>query len=136
MRGPTERCPTLNGYDTHAAGIQLNCQNSRTTVCAFSYVSCFLSQCEVSCVVYTSLVTFNVWLKKIIVRCSFHMVAERRSEGALDAMPSSEGLVQLRTRTYLGLEPYLPASKRRWCREFVEMKIRNLQSLLVCPIIL
>ena len=30
---------------------------------------------------------------EIIVRRSFHMVAERRSEGALDAMPSSEGLV-------------------------------------------
>ena len=22
MREPTERCPTLNGYDTHAAGIE------------------------------------------------------------------------------------------------------------------
>ena len=42
---------------------------------------------------YTSLVTFNVWLKKRIVRCSFHMVAERRSQGTLDAMPSSEGLI-------------------------------------------
>ena len=31
---------------------------------------------------------------------------------------------------------YLPASKRSLCREFVEMKIRNLQSLLVCTIIL
>ena len=27
------------------------------------------------------------------IRCSFHMVAEPRSEGALDAMPSSDGLV-------------------------------------------
>ena len=41
-------------------------------MCAFSNVSCLLGQCEVSCVVYTSLVTFNVWLKKTIVRCSFH----------------------------------------------------------------
>ena len=38
--------------------------------------------------------------------------------------------------TYLGLEPYLPASKGCWRREFVKVKIRNLQSLLVCPIIL
>ena len=37
-------------------------------------------------------------------------------------------------QVYLGLESYLPASKRGWCREFVEMKIRNVQSLLVCPI--
>ena len=36
------------------------------------------------------------------------------------------------TSTYLGLEPYLPTSKRCWCREFVKMKIWNLQSLLVC----
>ena len=42
---------------------------------------------------YLPLVTFHVWLKKIIVRCSFHMVAEPRSEGALDATPSSDGLV-------------------------------------------
>ena len=34
------------------------------------------------------------------------------------------------------LNLYLPASKRGWCREFVEMKIRKLQSLLVCPMIL
>ena len=40
---------------------------------------------------------------------------------------------KLRTSTYLGLEPYLPVSKRRWCRELVIMKIRYLQSLLVCP---
>ena len=43
---------------------------------------------------------------------------------------------KLRTSTYLGLEPYHPASKRRWCRELVKVKIQNLQSLLVCPIIL
>ena len=43
---------------------------------------------------------------------------------------------KLWTSTYLSLESSLPASKRCWCREFVEMKIRNLQSLLVCPIIL
>ena len=43
---------------------------------------------------------------------------------------------KLWTSAYLGLESYLPASKGCWCREFVEMKIRNLQSLLVCPIIL
>ena len=43
---------------------------------------------------------------------------------------------KLRTSTYLGLEFYLPASKGCWCREFVKMKIWNLQSLLVCPIIL
>ena len=34
---------------------------------------------------------------------------------------------KLRTSTYLGLESHLPASKRCWCREFVEMKIQNLQ---------
>ena len=43
---------------------------------------------------------------------------------------------KLWTSTYLSLESYLPASKRGWCREIVEMKIWNLQSLLVCPIIL
>ena len=43
---------------------------------------------------------------------------------------------KIRANTYLGLEPYLPASKGCWRRELVEMKIRNLQSLLVCPIIL
>ena len=43
---------------------------------------------------------------------------------------------KLRTSTYLGLEPYLPASKGCWCRELVKVEIRNLQSLLVCPIIL
>ena len=31
---------------------------------------------------------------------------------------------------------YLPASKRRWCRELVKVKIQNLQLLLVCPRIL
>ena len=31
--------------------------------------------------------------RKTFVRCSFHMVAEPRSEGALDAMPSSDGVV-------------------------------------------
>ena len=31
--------------------------------------------------------------QKTIVRCLFHMVAERGSEGTLDAMPSSERLV-------------------------------------------
>ena len=43
---------------------------------------------------------------------------------------------KLWTSTYLSLESYLPTSKRWWCGEFVEMKFRNLQSLLVCPIIL
>ena len=43
---------------------------------------------------------------------------------------------KLWTCKYLSLESYLPASKRGWCREFVEMKIWNLQSLLVCSIIL
>ena len=43
---------------------------------------------------------------------------------------------KLWTSTYLGLEPYLPASKGCWCRELVKMKIRNLQSLLVCSIII
>ena len=42
---------------------------------------------------------------------------------------------KLWTSTYLGLEPYLPASKGCWCRELVKMEIRNLQSL-VGPIIL
>ena len=42
---------------------------------------------------------------------------------------------KLRTSTYLGLEPYLPASKSYWRRELVNVKIRNLQSLLVCTII-
>ena len=41
---------------------------------------------------------------------------------------------KLCTSTYVGLESYLPARKRGWRGEFVEMKIRNLQSL-VCPII-
>ena len=43
---------------------------------------------------------------------------------------------KLWTSTYLSLESYLPTST--CCRrgEFVEMKIWNLQSLLVCPIIL
>ena len=39
---------------------------------------------------------------------------------------------KLRTNTYLNLECYLPANKRRWCKEFVVMKIWNLPSL-VCP---
>ena len=43
---------------------------------------------------------------------------------------------KLWTSTYLGLESCLPASKRSWCREFVEMKIWDLQSLLVCTMIL
>ena len=43
---------------------------------------------------------------------------------------------KLWTSTYLGLEPYLPASKGCWRRELVKMKVRSLQSLLVCPIIL
>ena len=43
---------------------------------------------------------------------------------------------KLWTSTYLGLEPYLPASKGCWCRELVNVEIRNLQSLLVCPTIL
>ena len=43
---------------------------------------------------------------------------------------------KLWTSTYLSLESYLPKSKRCWCGEFVKMKIWNLQSLLVCSIIL
>ena len=43
---------------------------------------------------------------------------------------------KLWTSTYLGLESYLPASKGCWRRELVKEKIRNLQSLLVCSIIL
>ena len=43
---------------------------------------------------------------------------------------------KLWTSTYLGLEPYLLASKGCWRRELVKMEIRNLQSLLVCSIIL
>ena len=43
---------------------------------------------------------------------------------------------KLWTSTYLSLESCLPTSKRCWCGEFVEMKIWNLQSFLVCPIIL
>ena len=39
------------------------------------------------------------------------------------------------TSTYLSLESYLPTSKCCWVREFVKMKIRNLQ-LSVCPMIL
>ena len=39
-------------------------------------------------------------------------------------------------QVHTSVEPYLPASKGCWRRELVEMKIRNLQSLLVCPIIL
>ena len=40
---------------------------------------------------------------------------------------------KLWTSTYLGLEPYLPASEGCWCRELVKMEIRNLQSLLGLP---
>ena len=47
--------------------------------------------------------------------------------------PKHSFLRKLRTSTYLGLESYLPASKRGLCREFIKMKIWNLQSLLVCP---
>ena len=43
---------------------------------------------------------------------------------------------KLRTSTYLSLESYLPASKGCWVSEFVEMKIWDLQSLVVCPLIL
>ena len=43
---------------------------------------------------------------------------------------------ELWTSTYLGLKPYLPASEGCWCRELVKVKIQNLKSLLVCPIIL
>ena len=43
---------------------------------------------------------------------------------------------KLWTSTNLSLESYLPKSKCCWVREFVKMKIRNLQSLLVCTIIL
>ena len=43
---------------------------------------------------------------------------------------------KLWTSTYLGLEPYLPTSKRRWCMELLKVKIRNVQSLLNCTIIL
>ena len=43
---------------------------------------------------------------------------------------------KLRKSTHLNLEPYLPASKGCWRRELIKMKIRNLQSLLVCSIIL
>ena len=43
---------------------------------------------------------------------------------------------ELWTTTHLGPESYLPANKGCWCREFVKVEIRNLQSLLVFPIIL
>ena len=43
---------------------------------------------------------------------------------------------KLWTSAYLSLESYVPTSEGCWCREFVEMKVRNLQSMLVCPIIL
>ena len=43
---------------------------------------------------------------------------------------------KLWTSTYLSLESCLATSKRCWREEFVEMKIWDLQSLLVCPIIL
>ena len=38
--------------------------------------------------------------------------------------------------TYLSLESYLPTRNCCWVREFVKVKIRNLQLLLVCSIIL
>ena len=38
--------------------------------------------------------------------------------------------------TYRSLESHLPTSNGCWVREFVKMKIRNVQSLLVYPIIL
>ena len=70
----------------------------------------------------------------------------RQGEGAepdaADAAGTAEARGELETgdaaprRTYLGLEPHLPASKGCWCTEFVKMKIRNPQSLLVCSIIL
>ena len=43
---------------------------------------------------------------------------------------------KLWTSTNLGLEPYLPASKGCWRGELVKMKIWDLQSLLICTIIL
>ena len=43
---------------------------------------------------------------------------------------------KLWTSTYPSLESYLPTSECCWVREFVKMKIRNLQSLLVCSFIL
>ena len=43
---------------------------------------------------------------------------------------------KLWTSTYLSLESYLPTSNICWVWKFVKMKIRNLQSLLVCPTIL
>ena len=43
---------------------------------------------------------------------------------------------KLWTSAYLSLESYLPISKRWWCRKFAEMKIWNLQPLLVCSIVL
>ena len=49
--------------------------------------------------------------------------------------PMHSFLRKLWASTHLSLESYLPTSERCWCREFVEMKIRNLQSLLVCSII-
>ena len=39
-------------------------------------------------------------------------------------------------KVHTSVEPYLPAGKGCWCREIVNVKIRNLQSLLVCPKIL
>ena len=44
--------------------------------------------------------------------------------------------MKLWTCTCISLESYLPTSKCDWSRGFVKMKIRNLQSLLVCPKIL
>ena len=43
---------------------------------------------------------------------------------------------KLWTSTYLSFESYLPTSECCWCRDFVKMKIRDPQSLLVSPIIL
>ena len=43
---------------------------------------------------------------------------------------------KLWTSTYLRLEPHLPTNNGCWCKELVKVEIRNLQSLLVCPIIL
>ena len=41
---------------------------------------------------------------------------------------------KLRTSTYLSLESYLPASKRGWCREFVEKE--DLKSAVVVGLLL
>ena len=44
--------------------------------------------------------------------------------------------MKLWTSTYLGLELFLPASKGSWRKELIKVMICDLQSLLVCPIIL